>query len=144
MPKYDAAAALDILGAYAEEKNPSGSYHEKDAAAKNLLEQLVALDGKMVDLVAVADPRYASMTVAVSCSFAGARVAYSQQSGAFVVFADDLKLPVPVRFNRARGIFEGEAVDESRVPAPGEEKGRRRDALAVIADVVVDAMKKRA
>lgn len=137
MAKYDAGVALEILGTYAEQKNPSASLDAKAAAARELLEELAAFDRKMVDLAARRNPGDGS--VALGFSFGGATVFFS--SGKFGVLVDDLKVQVPVRFNRARGVFEGEAIDELRVPVPGELKARPRDALGVIARTIVDAMK---
>ena len=132
-------AALDILGAFAEEKEPSGSAEAKDAAARDLLAELAALDRKMVGMAAVRDPRDGSIGVSFVSSV-GATVIYA--SGRFGVTVEHVKTQVPLRFNRGRGIFEGEATDASRVPGPGEPKERRRDALAVIAETIVEAMKK--
>lgn len=142
MPKYDANEALEVLGAFAEQKDPSSSYRAKDEAAKELLQQLAALDAKMIDLAAGEDPRFRHTTVSVGFSFAGARVTYAPTQGFIAFSGNDIKVPVPLRFNRARGIFEGEAVDTSRVPVPGELKDRRRDALAVLAEAIVEVLKK--
>lgn len=139
MGKYDAGEALEVLGAFAEKKDPSGSAEAKAAAARELLAELAALDRKMTALTAVQDPRDGSIGISFMSSVA-ATVFYS--SGKFGVMVEGVKTQVPLRFNRGRGIFEGEAPDMSRVPGPGEPKERRRDALAVIAETIVEAMKK--
>jgi hypothetical protein len=142
MLTYDAQGALDILGAFAEKQNPSGSLREKDLAARRLLEEFASLDGQMADLTAIVDTRYQQAAVAVSVGFASAVVTYMPRAAEFVVLVDDIKFPVPVRFNRARNAFEGDVMDASRVPTPGEPKECPRDALTVIAEVVVEALKK--
>lgn len=143
MPKYDASAALEVLGVFAEQKNPSASGNAKIEAARELLAELAALDGKMVDLAAGFDPRFRGPTVAVSLSFAGARVTYSAGQDKFFAFiGDEVKVSVPLRFNRARGVFEGEELDTSRMPVPGGPDKMQRDALVVLAEAVVEAMKK--
>jgi hypothetical protein len=143
MATYDADGALEILGAYAEQRSPSDSGSAKVEAVNELLRQLAALDGRMLDLAAGPDPRFRGFTVAVSLSFGGARVNYSASQNKFIAFVDDeIKVAAPLRFNRARGIFEGEEVDTSRWPIPGDPKERRRDALVVLVETVVQAMKK--
>lgn len=134
--KYDATQALEILGAYAEKKNPSASGDAKDAAAGELLEQIVALDGGAFDLRATRHPGLARVTV--SFGFGGATVQYA--SGNFLVLTDSVKVPVPLVFNRVRRVFEGEALDSETNPVPGERRQKRRDALAVIADAIVQAL----
>jgi hypothetical protein len=137
--KYDAGEALEVLGAFAEKKEPSGSAEAKDAAARELLAELAALDKKMAGMTAVRDPRDGSVGISFMSSV-GATVLYA--SGKFGLIVEGVKTQVPLRFNRGRGVFEGEAADTSRVPGPGDPKERRRDALAVIAETIVEAMKK--
>ena len=143
MAKYDSAGALEVLGAYAEQKNPSSSYRAKEQAAQELLNQLAALDGQMVDLSAGADPRFRGPTVGVSLSFAGARVTYVSGRERFIVFTDDdTRVEVQLHFNRALGVFEGMQFESARAPVPGEPIERRRDALVVLAEAIVEVMKK--
>lgn len=143
MAKYDSAGALEVLGVYAEQKDPASSHSLKEQAAQELLRQLAALDGQMVDLSAGADPRFRGPTVAVSLSFAGARVTYLAGRDRFVVFTgDDNKVEVQLHFNRVRGVFEGMQFESARAPAPGELIERRRDALVVLAEAIVEVMKK--
>ncbi len=133
--EYDAAEARQILGAYAEKKNPTRSSEARETAAKLLLDQLQEkLDKSMADLAAVRQP---DGSVAIGFSFGGVRVRYI--SGRFLVTADEYSKPitVPVVFNRGLGIFEGEEFDTKTNPVPGATKERRRDALAVIVEAVV-------
>ena len=88
------------------------------AAARELLDELAALDNRMLDLTAGRDPRDGS--VSLSLSFSGANVYYS--SSGFSVTVDGARYPVPLRYNRAIGIFEGEATDDSRAAVPGDER----------------------
>jgi hypothetical protein len=132
--KYDSMQALEILGAYAEEKNPTRGMDAREAAAVALLEELRSLDKRVVDLAAV---RQHDGSVAIGFSFGGATVTY--MSGRFHCAADEHSKPVPIPlvFNRARNVFEGTTVDATRVPVPGEPVQKKRDALAVIADALV-------
>ena len=91
MAKYDAGAALEVLGTYAEQRDPSSTYRAKDEAAKELLQQLAALDAQMIDLAAGEDPRFRHMTVSVAFSFATARVTYTPTQG-FGSWGQDLPL----------------------------------------------------
>jgi hypothetical protein len=132
--------ALEILGRYAEGKNPSASLDAKFAAAAKLLKRVEGLDNQMPGLTAERD----GDTVAVTFGFGTVLVQYNRHQGKFAVReADGNKWrEVPLVFNRARANFEGSAVDSTTVPVPGEPKEKRRDALAVIAEVIVDAIEK--
>jgi hypothetical protein len=132
--KYDETQALEILGAYAEERNPARSIDAREAAATVLLEQLRRLDKRFVDLAAV---RNSDGSVAIGFSFGSAKVSYL--SGRFYCQADEhsKRVAIPLSYSRARNIFEGTTPEATTVPVPGDPVEKKRDALAVIAEAIV-------
>lgn len=83
MAQYDATAALEVLGAYAEQRNPSASIEAREAAAKELLNEVAALGkGRMLDLAAGPLPGYARATVAIGFSFSTVNVIRTGRPGA--------------------------------------------------------------
>lgn len=136
MAKYDDREALTILGAYGDEVEPRWVAAEKRVAAEELLDAVAAL--KLPGLATRRD----GDVVWIGFGTNEVRVAHARGGHFLVVTEMNKPREVPLVFNRGAGRFESPNLETvRRVPVPGEPVERRREALAEIAEMVVNVLK---
>ncbi|HEX7624597.1 MAG TPA: hypothetical protein VF400_13560 [Anaeromyxobacteraceae bacterium] len=133
---YDVARAREFLDAYGQKVNPSSVAGERQKAATTLLAALLGAGENIPGIRMRVVPGKNSVEVE---GLRGSVVVECTPDGNVVVDTGNGKFPVPIEFDRSVGRLVGTELDDAVAPMPGHRK-QRRDALAVVAELVVNAL----